>query len=92
MKELVALRLETEKIPTFIKYFSAVRLQLCVVIGSIKITPGNTKQNDADTLNLLADNITSSCNTMEGILETSEMLLGNIDRLAISNQLTGRAA
>lgn len=84
---LTKLRAETDKLPEYIKFFSAIRTQLIVVIGSIKSDPGNQGHGDTETLRLLAENITTSCQTMDGILNTSETMLDNIQALLTSNEL-----
>lgn len=85
-ESLAKLETVTDELPDYIKFFNAIRTQLVVVIGSIKSSPENVEQGDTDTLRLLADNITSSCQTMDKTLSISENMLDSIQNLLTSNE------
>lgn len=78
---LFLLRRDTNQLPNYIRFFSAVRIQLVVVTGSIAAQDGGRGEKDAATLQFLANNITSSCKLMENVLKSSENMLASIQSL-----------
>lgn len=77
---LALLKSSTNRLPDYIRFFSAVRIQLIVVTGSITSEQGGMQDKDAETLRLLANNITNSCEVMENVLKISESMLGRIQK------------
>lgn len=78
---LVTLRKETNKLPEYIKFFNAIRTQLIVVIGAVTPQADTRHSGDTQTLGLLADSITHSCQNMTNILHASNTMLDNIQNM-----------